>query len=133
MSSGRVVLLSTHIVDDVATLCPRLAVIRSGEVVADTTPTAARTAVDGLVFEGFVADADLPSFAAGHRVISAVLNEGRNNRVRVFCANGRAAPAGFSRSLGTLEDAYLVLMRCPQDEIPPALVRALPAAAGGAA
>ena len=57
----------------------------------------------------------------------------RGYRVRVFCANGRAAPAGFSRSLGILEDAYLVLMRCPQDEIPPALVRALPAAAGGAA
>ncbi|MFM7051362.1 MAG: ABC transporter ATP-binding protein, partial [Planctomycetota bacterium] len=56
MSAGRVVLLSTHIVDDVSTLCPRLAVIRSGEVVADTTPSAARNAVDGLIFEGFVAD-----------------------------------------------------------------------------
>ena len=133
MSAGRVVLLSTHIVDDVSTLCPRLAVIRSGEVVADTTPTAARNAVDGLVFEGFVADADLPAFAREHRVISAVLNEGRNNRVRVFCANGRSAPAGFARSAGTLEDAYLVLMRCPPEEVPPALSRSAPALAGGAA
>jgi ABC-type multidrug transport system ATPase subunit len=133
MSTGRVVLLSTHIVDDVSTLCPRLAVIRAGEVVADTTPTAARDAVDGLVFEGFVADAALPAFAKEHRVISAVLNEGRNNRVRVFCANGRSAPAGFQRSQGTLEDAYLVLMRCPLDEVPPALSRAAPALAGGAA
>ncbi|MFM7132968.1 MAG: hypothetical protein ACKO0W_01480, partial [Planctomycetota bacterium] len=133
MSAGRVVLLSTHIVDDVSTLCPRLAVIRSGEVVADTTPTAARKAVEGLVFEGFVADADLPAFAEDHRVISAVLNEGRNNRVRVFCAAGRGAPAGFARSEGTLEDAYLVLMRCPPAEIPAALSRAVPVAAGGAA
>ena len=133
MSTGRVVLLSTHIVDDVSTLCPRLAVIRSGEVVANTTPTAARNAVDGLIFEGFVADADLPDFAKEHRVISAVLNEGRNNRVRVFCGNGRAAPAGFAPSAGTLEDAYLVLMRCPPDEVPPALSRAAPALAGGAA
>jgi ABC-type multidrug transport system ATPase subunit len=138
MSTGRVVLLSTHIVDDVSTLCPRLAVIRAGEVVADTTPSAARNAVDGLVFEGFVADAELPAFAREHRVISAVLNEGRNNRVRVFCANGRSAPAGFQRSAGTLEDAYLVLMRCPPDEVPPALSRAVPPAAvpsaiGGAA
>jgi ABC-type multidrug transport system ATPase subunit len=138
MSSGRVVLLSTHIVDDVSTLCPRLAVIRSGEVVADTTPAAARRAVDGLVFEGFVADPELPAFSREHRVISAVLNEGRNNRVRVFCANGRSAPAGFQRSQGTLEDAYLVLMRCPPDEVPPALSRAvplgaMPTAIGGAA
>ena len=34
----------------------------------------------------------------------------------------------------TLEDAYLVLMRCPAEEVPPALVRsAAPALAGGAA
>jgi ABC-type multidrug transport system ATPase subunit len=137
MSAGRVVLLSTHIVDDVSTLCPRLAVIRSGEVVADTTPSAARAAVDGLIFEGFVADAELPAFAAEHRVISAVLNEGRNNRVRAFVGPGRDAPAGFSRSAATLEDAYLVLMRCPSDETPPALSRgaapAVAAVAGGVA
>jgi ABC-type multidrug transport system ATPase subunit len=137
MSSGRVVLLSTHIVDDVSTLCPRLAVIRSGEVVADTTPSAARAAVDGLIYEGFVADAELPAFAQEHRVISAVLNEGRNNRVRVFVGSGRAAPLGFIRSAATLEDAYLVLMRCSSDEIPSALTRAMPElaehAGGGAA
>jgi len=134
MSAGRVVLLSTHIVDDVSTLCPRLAVIRAGEVVADTTPSAGRQAVDGFIHEGFVADADLPSFAKEHRVISAVLHEGRNNRVRVFVAPGRSAPAGFAPSVGTLEDAYLVLMRCPREEIPPALARASAAAAvGGAA
>ena len=136
MSAGRVVLLSTHIVDDVSTLCPRLAVIRSGEVVADTTPSAACRAVDGLVYEGFVADPELPAFAQAHRVISAVLNEGRNNRVRVFVAPGRVPPAGFTRSAGTLEDAYLVLMRCPREEVPPALARSAapaPALAGGAA
>jgi ABC-2 type transport system ATP-binding protein len=133
MSSGRVVLLSTHIVDDVSTLCPRLAVIRSGEVVADTTPTAARSAVDGYIYEGFVADPDLPAFAQANRVISAVLNEGRNNRVRVFVAPGRVPPAGFAKSTGTLEDAYLVLMRCPSDEIPPTLMHASATVAGGAA
>ena len=137
MSAGRVVLLSTHIVEDVSTLCPRLAVIRSGEVVADTTPSAARNAVDGLIFEGFVADAELPAFAKQHRLISAVLNEGRNNRVRVFVGNGMSAPMGFARSVGTLEDAYLVLMRCPSHEVPAALSHALvdsvmtPLVAGG--
>jgi len=133
MSAGRVVLLSTHIVDDVSTLCPRLAVIRAGEVVANTTPTAARNAVDGLIFEGFVADDELPAFSETHRVISAVLNEGRDNRVRVFVGPGRASPAGFAQSIATLEDAYLVLMRCPEDEVPPALTRAAPVLAGGTA
>ncbi len=112
MSAGRIVLLSTHIVEDVSTLCPRLAVIRSGEVVADTTPSAARSAIDGTIFEGLVDDAKLPEFANVHRVISAVLSEGRTNRVRVYTKDGRSAPEGFAPSIGTLEDAYLVLMRC---------------------
>jgi ABC-type multidrug transport system ATPase subunit len=126
LAVGRVVLLSTHIVDDVATLCPRLAVIKSGHVVADTTPSAARESVDGLVHEGFVADADLPAFAAAHRVLSAVLVEGRTNRVRVFVPPGGTPPAGFTKSPGTLEDAYLVLMRVPDHEVPPALARSVP-------
>jgi ABC-2 type transport system ATP-binding protein len=134
LSAGRVVLLSTHIVDDIATLCPRLAVLRAGEVVADTSPSAARRAVDGAIHEGHVADAELPKFAQMHRVLSAVLDEGRNNRVRVFVSPGRTPPDGFHPSLGTLEDAYLVLMRCPSDEIPSALARsAAVARAGGVA
>jgi ABC-2 type transport system ATP-binding protein len=132
MSAGRVVLLSTHIVEDVSALCPRLAVIRAGEVVACTTTAAAKRAVDGLVHEGFVADVDLPAFSASHRVISAVLTEGRTNRVRVFVGPGREAPAGFHRVAASLEDAYLVLMRCTPDEIPSSLSRDA-AVAGGVA
>ncbi len=131
MSSGRIVLLSTHIVDDVSTLCPRLAVIRAGEVVADTTPTAARVAVDGLIHEGFVADSELEAFAQQHRVLSAVLVEGRTNRVRVCTINGSSAPANFAASAATLEDAYLVLMRCARHELPPALARGESAVVGG--
>ncbi len=133
MSAGRIVLLSTHIVDDVSTLCPRLAVIRSGAVVADTTPSAARRAIDGTIFEGLVGDADLPDFASAHNVISAVLVEGRTNRVRVYVGASRAAPPGFSPSPGTLEDAYLVLMRCTPAELPQALVHAAPTSTGSAA
>ena len=130
LAEGRVVLLSTHIVEDVATLCPRLAVIKAGRLMADTTPTAARQAVDGMIHEGFVDDAELPAFAARHRLLSAVLVEGRVNRVRVFVPQQAAAPDGFGLSSSTLEDAYLVLMRCDDDELPPPLVRSRPEATG---
>ena len=133
MSAGRIVLLSTHIVEDISTLCPRLAVIRSGEVVADTTPSAARTSIEGTIFEGLVDDSQLPAFAQSHRVISAVLSEGRTNRVRIYVRGGQPVPAGFAPSAGTLEDAYLVLMRCPPHELPPALMHAAPESVGGAA
>lgn len=120
MGSKRIVILSTHIVEDVATLCPRLAVIRGGEVVADTTPKAARDAIAGTIYEGFVPPADMASFAPDWRVLSSVLAEGTHNRVRISLPQGNPPP-GFTPVDPGLEDAYLVLMRTPAREVPPAL------------
>jgi ABC-2 type transport system ATP-binding protein len=131
LSAGRIVLLSTHIVEDVATLCPRFAVIRSGELVADTTPTAARIAIDGAIAEGHVDDATLSAFAQSHRVLSSVLVEGRTNRVRIYATPESRLPEGFALATGNLEDAYFVLMRCEKSEIPPALLHAAPQPGAG--
>ena len=109
LAEGRTVILSTHIVEDVAVLCPRFTVIRHGRIIADTTPRAARDALDGTVFEGTVAPAELPALRRERAVTQAILVEGRH-RVRVHDASG-PAPAGFEPATPTLEDAYLVLMR----------------------
>jgi ABC-type multidrug transport system ATPase subunit len=111
LAKNRIILLSTHIVEDVATLCPRMAVIQGGRVVADTSPSAARAAIDGRIFEGFVSDDQLDDFAKRHMVVSAILSEGATNRVRVHAAQGSREPEGFTPSTATLEDAYLVLTR----------------------
>ncbi len=128
LAEDRIVLLSTHIVEDVAVLCPRFAVIRAGRLVARTTPRAARESLAGRVFEGVVEPAALPELRARLHVTQELLVEGRH-RVRVYATNGDA-PAGFEPATATLEDAYLVLMRAgalPGLEAPAA------AAAGGAA
>jgi ABC-type multidrug transport system ATPase subunit len=109
LAEDRTVVLSTHIVEDVAVLCPQFAVIRSGKLVAKTTPREAREAIAGSIFEGSVPPAELPDLRRTHVVTQAVLVEGRH-RVRVYATNG-SAPAGFERVAPTLEDAYLVLMR----------------------
>jgi ABC-2 type transport system ATP-binding protein len=109
LAERRIVLLSTHIVEDVAVLCPQFAVIRGGQLVARTTPRAARGALQGAIFEGTVAAADLPGLRADRHVTQAVLVEGRH-RVRVYDPEGRP-PLGFEAAAPTLEDAYLVLMR----------------------
>ncbi|MFG0319325.1 MAG: ABC transporter ATP-binding protein [Planctomycetota bacterium JB042] len=108
LAQDRIVLLSTHIVEDVAVLCPRFALIRRGEIVADTTPRVARERLRGALYEASVAPADLEDVGARHTVTQAILVEGRN-RVRVFAPAG--APDGFSPVEPTLEDAYFVLMR----------------------
>jgi ABC-type multidrug transport system ATPase subunit len=108
LAQDRIVLLSTHIVEDVAVLCPRFAVIRGGRLLVDTTPHAARQGLAGTMFEGTAEGAALAELRAQGRVTQSVLVEGVN-RVRIHQPAG-APPAGFEPALPTLEDAYLVLM-----------------------
>jgi ABC-2 type transport system ATP-binding protein len=111
LAQERTVLLSTHIVEDVAVLCRRFAVIRGGQVVALTSPHEARAQLAGKVFEGDVSPEQLEEVRRTRRVTQAVLVEGRN-RVRIFEESG-VCPDGFESVTGTLEDAYFLLMRAP--------------------
>ncbi|HVT57443.1 MAG TPA: ABC transporter ATP-binding protein [Thermoanaerobaculia bacterium] len=131
LAADRIVLLSTHIVEDVAVLCPRFAIIRKGRLVAQTSPSAARQAIAGHIFEGRVASGELAALRRERQVIQAVLVEGEN-RVRIHVRAGDAAPAGFRPVPETLEDAYLLRMQngaAGPDTAPPA--SAEPGAAAG--
>ena len=109
LAADRIVLLSTHIVEDVAVLCPRFAVIRQGRLLAQTTPSEARAAIAGHIFEGTVDIAELPRLRAERTVTQSLLVEGRNH-ARVY-EPGHTPPPGFAPATVTLEDAYLVLMK----------------------
>jgi ABC-type multidrug transport system ATPase subunit len=109
LAEERTVILSTHIVEDVAVLCSRFAVIREGKLVTVTSPSQARAAIAGRIWEGTVTTAELAELQASRRVTQAVLVEGRN-RVRVYENNGNPPP-GFEEVAPTLEDAYLVLVQ----------------------
>lgn len=109
LAEDRIVLLSTHIVEDVAVLCPQFAVIRGGRLLARTTPSEARQALEGHVYEGAVDALELENLRAQYTVIQAVLFEGRN-RARIH-APQELPPAGFTPVSPTLEDAYLLLMQ----------------------
>ena len=131
LAADRIVLLSTHIVEDVAVLCPRFAVIRKGRLVAQTSPSEARQAIEGKVFEGRLGREELAEIQGrGLRIIQSILVEGKN-RVRVYQPDG-APLVGFEPVQANLEDAYLLLM---QDvaQVPRAEEEAPALAAGGAA
>jgi ABC-2 type transport system ATP-binding protein len=115
LAEHRTVLLSTHIVEDVAVLCPRFAVIRNGHFVAETSPTEARRMLAGTIFEGAVSAQELDALQRAGRVTQAVLVEGRN-RVRIHDPN-RQAPSGFEPAVPTLEDAYFVLMHATPNAV----------------
>ncbi len=109
LAVNRIVLLSTHIVEDVAVLCPRFAIIREGRLLALTSPSEARASIAGHIYEGTVAVEDLPKLRAERMVTQALLVEGKN-RARIYDPSG-APPDGFVAAPVTLEDAYLVSMR----------------------
>lgn len=108
LARDRTVILSTHIVEDVAVLCPRFVVIAAGEIVAVTTPEEARERLSGRIFEGTATDEGVATLRERFRVTQAILVEGRN-RVRIHVPGG-APPPGFERVGASLEDAYMTLV-----------------------
>jgi ABC-type multidrug transport system ATPase subunit len=72
-----VVILSTHLVEDVAELCSRMAIIDKGEIQLEAEPLAAIAALRGRVWRRFVAKAELPDVERSHHVICTKLQSGR--------------------------------------------------------
>jgi len=132
LAADRIVLLSTHIVEDVAVLCPRFAVIHKGRLVALTSPTEARRAIEGKIFEGRIGREELEEIHRRRlRVIQSVLVEGKN-RVRVHQPDGSSL-LGFEPVQATLEDAYLLRVQDAEQERQEAREEPAALALGGAA
>ncbi len=112
LAEDRTVLLSTHIVEDISVLCPRVAIMYDGRFVADTTPAEARNRLAGTIYQGAVRKDGLEEIYNRYRVTQAILIEGRN-QVRIHIPRGAATeggvPDGFEPVPPTLEDAYLLL------------------------
>ena len=130
LAGDRTVLLSTHIVEDISVLCPRLAIMYNGRFVADTTPSDARSRLAGTIFQGTVHRDRLPEIDSRYRVTHEVLWVGRH-RVRIHVPEG-PPPEDFEVAAPTLEDAYLLLAQANGREdsgTAEAAAEAVPAAA----
>jgi ABC-2 type transport system ATP-binding protein len=100
------VILSTHIVDDVRELCPRMAIIASGEVLLEAAPSQAMSALNGKIWSKVVAsDDELRVLEAQMQVISTHLVGGLHE-IRVYSDSN---PGEGFRSIGSgLEDVYFL-------------------------
>ena len=102
-----VVILSTHIVDDVTDLCARMAIIAGGRIVREGVPPDLIAALKGRVWRRVVERSELEAFRAEHEVISTRLSEGRTV---VHVVSDGPPGAGFERVDGTLEDVYFATL-----------------------
>jgi ABC-2 type transport system ATP-binding protein len=97
-----VIILSTHIVEDVSDLCSRMAIISHGEVLAEGDPLKAIEKVQGKIWRRLVPKDELAEFQRDFAVISTKLVAGRTV-VHVFSED---QPAGFEPVTASLEDVY---------------------------
>jgi ABC-2 type transport system ATP-binding protein len=103
IGEGVVVILSTHIVEDVADLCPRMAIIANGRIVAQGAPADLTASLKGRVWKKTIGIDELEAHRAAHEVISTRLFAGRT--VVHVLADTQPDPA-FTPIEGGLEDVY---------------------------
>jgi ABC-2 type transport system ATP-binding protein len=98
-----VVILSTHIVEDVADLCQNMAIIASGRIVKTGAPRELIASMAGRVWRKTIARNELDAHRRDHEVIATRLFGGRT----VIHVLADADPgAGFEPMQGGLEDVY---------------------------
>ena len=110
-----VVILSTHIVDDVAELCSRMAIIDEGRIKMESEPLAAIDTLRGKVFRKLIDHSELESYRQRYHVLSNRLVLGRN-AVRVLHDpdlgdSGETPGDGFEAVEPDLEDVYFSTLR----------------------
>jgi ABC-2 type transport system ATP-binding protein len=104
IGEGVIVILSTHIVEDVRELCRRMAIINAGEVILQGEPQQVLDEVRGRIWRKKILKAELPELQKTLNVISVRLVAGEP----VIHVYGESSPGqGFTQVEPMLEDVYL--------------------------
>jgi ABC-type multidrug transport system ATPase subunit len=119
LGENAVVILSTHIVEDVSDLCTRMAIIEGGRILLEGEPAGVVEAVRGRIWRRQVERAELPAFERALPVISTTLVGGRT----VIHVHGAAPPdPSFEAVEPDLKDVYFTVIRgieIPRPDAPP--------------
>ncbi|MFE8600594.1 ABC transporter ATP-binding protein [Archangium violaceum] len=98
-----VVILSTHIVEDVRDLCSKMAILAGGRVLLEGEPERLVEQLEGRVWRKTVSKAAVAEHRAAHAVISTHLYGGKT---RIHVLADTCPDSGFERVPPDLEDVY---------------------------
>jgi ABC-2 type transport system ATP-binding protein len=112
-SENKIVVLSTHIVDDVRVLCPRMAVIHEGRILFSGDTTDALGALRNKLWRKTVGKDELARYDEAYEVVLTRMVSGR---MEIHVAGGRPPEEGFEPIEPDLEDAYFRIVKGSRNE-----------------
>lgn len=102
IGTDRIVILSTHLVEDVRNLCSQMAIMRNGKVLAQGKPNDFVAELEGKIWEKQIQKEELELYKTNFNVIASHYIGGNLN-VKVF---SKEKLSGFETVNPTLEDVY---------------------------
>ncbi len=102
LGEEKVIILSTHIVDDVSELCPKMAVLGQGQILLEGNPVSLTHELKGRIWRKQVSQDEYRELEQHLKIISARLIAGKH----VIHVMADAPPEGFEQAPANLEDVY---------------------------
>jgi ABC-2 type transport system ATP-binding protein len=106
ISEDTVVILSTHVLDDVARLCPRLAIMLKGRVVAAGEISSLVAELSGRLWKKAVTRTEAEQLRQSVQVLTTRYVDGRSI---IHVLSGTSPGAGFEPVNGDLQDVYFAM------------------------
>ncbi|HXO42434.1 MAG TPA: ABC transporter ATP-binding protein [Thermoanaerobaculia bacterium] len=103
-----IVILSTHIVTDVADLCTRMAIINGGRVLYQGPPQDAVAELNGRIWQRSIANAELADYEQRYQVVYTKLSGGRR---LLHLYSPTPLGEGFAPGTADLEDVFFTKLR----------------------
>ncbi len=103
IGENTIVILSTHIVEDVRTLCSDFAIICKGELMRHDKPDDAVDELNGNIYSKLIPKEEIDSYRNNYEVISVQMRSGQIN-LRIFSDTDPGN--GFAPVTPVLEDVY---------------------------
>lgn len=103
IGENTIVILSTHIVEDVTHLCSDMAIICKGEVIAQGHPGALVSELDGKIWVKVIEKDELAQYQSQYKVINTQLKSGKT---QIHVLSDLEPDPSFTRAESDLEDVY---------------------------
>jgi len=103
LGENTIVILSTHIVEDVSTLCSNFAIICQGEVLYAGEPDTAVNEMEGKIYTKAITKTELGHYQDDFKVISTQLKAGK---LHIRILQDKAPGNSFEAATPNLEDVY---------------------------